>query len=129
AEAEAVAEALASEDVGRARARDLEARAFQHAPTERPADDYLEVPAAKAAAALAFERDDFGSARVVASLDAHRVEPRANVAPRVRAQRAQELRRRDNVRPRFVERVASLVAHASKVRGRVALAPELRHVG
>src|ERR1700754_1969922 len=129
AEAEAVAEARAAEDVGRARARDLEARAFEHVPAERAADDYLEVPASYESTSLAFERDDFGAARVVSTHDAHGVEARAHVAALVRAQRAQKVRRVDNVSPLFGGRVASLVADAAQVRGRVCAAPELRGVG
>ena len=85
-----MAEAAPTKDVRGARARDLEARAFEHVPAERAADDNLEIPTAKQPTPLAFERDCFGTTRLVAPHDAHRVEPRAYVAAFVRAERAQQ---------------------------------------
>ena len=94
AESEAVSEARAAEDEGRARARDIEARTLQQVPAERATDDDLEVPAAQDATALAREFDEFGAARLVVSDDAHGVESCAHVASLVRAKRSEKLRRR-----------------------------------
>src|SRR3712207_6061816 len=76
AEPEAVAEARPPEDEGRARARHVEARAFEHAPAERAPDDDLEVPAAQAPPPPARTLDPFRAPRRAAAHDPHAFEPR-----------------------------------------------------
>ena len=83
---EPVAETRASENKGRACARHLEARAFEHAPTERAPDDDLEVPTAQTPPTLPHKLDKLRAPRLVAVHNPHAFEPRPHVAALVRAQ-------------------------------------------
>src|SRR6185503_9878972 len=107
----------------------LESRALQNIPSERPPDDDLEIPAANSLAMLTFDRDVFCTARFVALTNHDLVQAVADIGSRITVQGPQEIGTANGVSPLRVRTgIAVFIAHAAQIERR-SHAPEVSDVG
>src|SRR5258708_38951549 len=99
AQAEAVSKAAAAKDEIRTGASNFETRTLQDIPSQHATHYDLEIPTTHSLALFALERDEFRASRLVALVDDHLIQSRADIRAGVASQCPLQIRSGNHVSP------------------------------